>query len=120
VCLSLSLNTSQAGILEKSVTEEPSFKAEDFYQALSAEIYNQMGDKDQAVDFYYQLSANHRDPAIAKRVTELATVTGQIGKALDGAKRWVALESNNLEANQYLALFYSCSKATAWHSSISR
>ena len=95
-----------AGIQEKSVTEEVEvkFESNDLYKALAAEISNTLGEQNIAVDFYYELSANNTDPAIAKRVTELATVTGQIAKALDGAKRWVVLAPNSLEANQYLAL----------------
>ncbi len=95
-----------AGKLEKSLTQETKFQADDLYKALAAEIYNKLGEDNLAVDFYYELSASNNDPAIAKRVTELATVTGQIAKALGGAKRWVVLKPNNLEANQYLTLLY--------------
>jgi len=95
-----------AGILDKSVTEESKFEANDLYQALAAEFYNEIGDQNQAVDFYYSLSASNNDPAIAKRVTELATATGQISKALNAAERWVEISPNNLEANQYLALLF--------------
>jgi len=97
---------SKASILDKSVNEESTFDAQDFYQALAAEMSNTLGEQTSAVDYYYELSSNNSDPAIAKRVTELATVTGQITKALDGAKRWVVLEPESLEANQYLALLY--------------
>ncbi len=100
----LSLNANATGIIEKSTPETLQFESNDLYQALAAEIYNQLGEKNLAVDHYYNLSVSNKDPAIAKRVTELATVTGQIAKALDGAKRWVALQPNNLEANQYLTL----------------
>ncbi len=99
------LTSSYAGILEKSVTEENNtFDASEMYQALAAEIYNELGDQNAAVDFYFELSTTNNDPAIAKRVTELATATGQIAKALESSKRWVALNSESLEANQYLAL----------------
>ncbi|MEH6455494.1 MAG: tetratricopeptide repeat protein [Cocleimonas sp.] len=99
-------NPVNAGILEKSVTQEAQFQSQDLYQALTAEIYNKLGEDHLAVDYYYKLSASNNDPAIAKRVTELATVTGQIAKALDGAKRWVELKPSSLEANQYLTLLY--------------
>ncbi len=102
----LVLTPLQAGIPEKLIIEDTRFDASDLYQALTAEIYNEIGDENQAVDFYYALSISNKDPAIAKRVTELATATGQLVKALNGAKRWVVLNPNSLEANQYLALLY--------------
>ena len=97
---------ASAGKLEKSLTHKTKFQAQDLYQALTAELYNKFGEDNLAVDYYYELSATNNDPAVAKRVTELATVSGQIAKALDGAKRWVVLRPDNLEANQYLALLY--------------
>ena len=100
------INPVNAAKLDKSFTQEAKFQAQDLYQALTAEIFNKLGEDNLAVDYYYKLSARNTDPAIAKRVTELATVTGQLSKALDGAKRWVELKPNNLEANQYLALLY--------------
>ena len=100
----LPFSANAAAVIEKSNTESEYFESNDLYQALTAEIYNQLGEKNLAVDHYYNLSASNKDPAIAKRVTELATVTGQIAKALDGAKRWFVLQPNNLEANQYLTL----------------
>jgi len=106
LCLGFFISPANAGKLEKSLTQKSEFQAQDLYQALTAEIYNKLGEDNLAVDYYYKLSAINTDPAIAKRVTELATVTGQIAKALDGAKRWVVLQPNNLEANQYLTLLY--------------
>lgn len=105
--LFLLFNSAQAGLLDKPIVpnlNESKFQANDLYQALSAEIYNKLGEKEEAVDFYYELSVTNNDPTIAKRVTELATGTGQIAKALDGAKRWVILQPDSLESNQYLAL----------------
>ena len=102
--LALFLNYSNAGILEKTEAQESKFQSQDLYRALTAEIYNKLGEDNLAVDYYYELSATNKDPAIAKRVTELAAATGQIAKALDGAKRWVVLKPNDLEANQYLTL----------------
>ncbi len=105
-CLVFLLNPVSAGMLEKSIKQKTKFQSQDLYLALAAEIYNKLGEDHMAVDYYYKLSVSNSDPAIAKRVTELATVTGQIAKALDGAKRWVILKPNNLEANQYLTLLY--------------
>jgi len=106
ICLDLASNTASAGILEKTPIQQSKIDAEDFYQALTAEMYSTIGEDQLAVDHYFRLSASNTDPAIAKRVTELATVTGQIEKALDSAKRWVILRPKSLEANQYLTLLF--------------
>lgn len=104
IACSLAVLPTFAGKLEKNPVQDTKFEAQDLYQALIAELYNNLGEDNLAVDSYYELSISNKDPAIAKRVTELATATGQIAKALDAAKRWVELMPNDLEANQYLSL----------------
>ena len=104
--LSVIINPAYAGKLEKTLTHVEKFQAQNLYHALAAELSMQLGDENLAVDYYYKLSINNTDPAIAKRVTELATVTGNIAKALDGAKRWIELSPNDLESNQYLTLLH--------------
>ena len=105
-CTILPFNSAYSGILDQSDIGNRKVEAESFYQALVAEMSIQVGNKRNALDHYYQLSTNNNDPAIAKRVTELATVTAQIVKAQDAAKRWVEIAPNDLEANQYLSLLY--------------
>lgn len=106
ILLGLVITPAFSAKLEKSIHQETVFKAKDFYHALVAEMNLKFGEQSLALDSYYKLSNINSDPAIAKKVTELATVTGQIVKALDGAKRWVEIEPDSLEANQYLALLY--------------
>jgi len=70
ICFSLLLcffvSPVNAGKLEKTLTQETKFQADDLYKALAAEIYNKLGEDNLAVDFYYELSASNNDPEIAK------------------------------------------------------
>jgi tetratricopeptide (TPR) repeat protein len=105
ICSSLVL-PAHARVLNQENTESGNFKAEFLYQALTAEIYREMGDEVLAVEQYQHLALESKDPAIARRVTILAAATGQLPKGLKVAERWVALTPDDLEARQYLALLY--------------
>ena len=95
---------ASASKLEQKDIQKSTFEAKHFFKALSAELYNKLGETNEAVESYYDLIVSSNDPAIAKRVTELATSTGQISKALKASKRWVELAPDDLESNQYLSL----------------
>ena len=77
-----------------------------FYQALVAEFYNQSGSPKQTLKHYLPLALISDDPALVKRVTEIATATAQLKKGLEAAKHWVELSPNDIEARQYLTLLY--------------
>jgi len=77
-----------------------------FYQALVAEFYNQSGSPKQTLKHYLPLALISNDPALVKRVTEIATATAQLKKGLEAAKHWVELSPNDIEARQYLTLLY--------------
>ncbi len=77
-----------------------------FYQALVAEFYNQSGSPQQTLKHYLPLALVSNDPALVKRVTEIATATAQLKKGLEAAKHWVELSPNDIEARQYLTLLY--------------
>ncbi|HIO97599.1 MAG TPA: hypothetical protein EYG71_06705 [Leucothrix sp.] len=79
-------------------------KAEKMYLALSAELYNRLEAPVQSAHFYQKLVENSDDVALAKRATILAAINNQSERALLNAQKWVDLDANNLEANQYLAL----------------
>jgi pentatricopeptide repeat protein len=104
VFIALMFSSAEARLSIQQTTSVDQFQAKSLYEALTAEIYNKMGDEKRAVDHYQRLVSYSDDPAIAKRATELATVTAQLKKALIIAKRWVDISPKNLEANQYLAL----------------
>ncbi len=105
ICFS-AVSPTQARVLNQENTESGHFKAEFLYQALTAEIYREMGEEVLAVEQYQRLALESKDPAIARRVTILAAATGQLPKGLKVAERWVALTPDDLEARQYLALLY--------------
>ena len=100
----LAINPAKARLSIQETPQEETYQAQPLYEALAAEIYNQLGQDKNALDHYIHLISFSDDPAITKRATELATKTGQLKKALDTSKRWVELSPDNLEANQYLAL----------------
>ncbi len=102
----LSIGSAEARLSSHGISHADNFQAQLIYDALVAEIYIQLGDEKLAVDHYQHLTVISDDPAIARRVTVLATATGQLKRALDTSKRWVELAPDNLEAGQYLALLY--------------
>jgi len=74
------------------------------YLALTAELYNRLDVPKKSAENYQQLVSQVDDAAAAKRATILAATHDQSDNALLNAQKWVALESEDLEANQYLAL----------------
>lgn len=79
-------------------------KAEQMYLALSAELYNRFDKPEKSAENYKKLVLSTSNIALAKRATILAATNNQSEDALIDAKKWVQLNSNDLEANQYLAL----------------
>ena len=74
------------------------------YLALTAELYNRLDAPQKSAENYQQLVSQVDDAVTAKRATILAATHDQSANALLNAQKWVALRSEDLEANQYLAL----------------
>ena len=74
------------------------------YLALTAELYNRLDAPQKSAENYQQLVSQVDDAVTAKRATILAATHDQSANALLNAQKWVALQSEDLEANQYLAL----------------
>ena len=74
------------------------------YLALTAELYNRLDVPKKSAENYQQLVSQVDDAAAAKRATILAATHDQSDNALLNAQKWVVLQSEDLEANQYLAL----------------
>lgn len=94
-------------LVEKSVEKNTSsgvFDQKQFYQALVAEFYNQSGEAILALDYYLPLALLSNDVVLVKRVTEIATGSGQLLKGLNIAKHWVELNPESIEARQYFTL----------------
>jgi len=89
-----------------SVSAEETFDENKFYQALIAEFYNQSGQAKLTLKHYLPLALSSNDPALLKRVTEIATGSAQLKKGLEAAKHWVELSPKDIEARQYLTLLY--------------
>lgn len=98
--------TAEARLASHEISQSDSYQAKMMYDALVAEMYIQFDQEIQAVEYYHRLADVSDDPAISKRVTELATATGQLKSALETSKRWFELSPDSLEAGQYLALLY--------------
>ncbi len=76
------------------------------YLALTAELYNRLDVPKASAENYQQLVSQVNDAAAAKRATILAATHEQSDKALLNAQKWVQLQINDLEANQYLVLLF--------------
>lgn len=97
-----------------------SFDKETLYQLLVAEIAGHRNQLDVALDNYYQVTKQTRDPGIAARATRLAVYLrrevggagGERGRvryielgqiALETAKIWASADPENIEAQRYAA-----------------
>ena len=96
--------TAEARLASHEISQSDSYQAKMLYHAWVAEMYIQFDQEIQAVEYYQRLADVSDDPAISKRVTELATATGQLKSALETSKRWFQLSPGSLQAGQYLAL----------------
>lgn len=72
------------------------------YDILLAEIAGQRGDFDTSVERYLEASEAAEDPRVAERAVQIASYARQYDVALHAARRWVALDSTNLEARKSL------------------
>ena len=72
------------------------------YDILLAEIAGQRGDMQVSVSRYLQAANVARDPRVAERAVQVASFAKQYGIALEAARRWVVLDSQNLDARKAL------------------
>jgi tetratricopeptide (TPR) repeat protein len=72
------------------------------YDILLGEIAGQRGEMDVSVSRYLQAAMHARDPRVAERAVQIASFAKQYDLALKAAKRWVALDSDNMEARKSL------------------
>ncbi|MCK5813744.1 MAG: tetratricopeptide repeat protein [Cocleimonas sp.] len=78
--------------------------SEQFYHVMVGELYGEMGDDKHSLEHYLRVAMESKDPAIAKRATQIASRSKQNDKAVKVAQRWLELAPESLEARQYLAL----------------
>ncbi|MGB5475017.1 MAG: tetratricopeptide repeat protein [Gammaproteobacteria bacterium] len=72
------------------------------YDILLAEIAGQRGDFDVSVSRYLEAAEAADDPRVAERAVQIASFARQYDIALVAARRWVALDSTNLDARKSL------------------
>ena len=72
------------------------------YDILLAEIAGQRGELDVSVPHYLRAAEEAKDPRVAERAVQIAMYAKEFDVAKRAARRWVALESDNLEAHKLL------------------
>jgi tetratricopeptide (TPR) repeat protein len=72
------------------------------YDILLGEIAGQRGDMDVAVARYLQAATEARDPRVAERAVQIASFARRYDLAIEAARRWVLLDSDNMDARKSL------------------
>lgn len=72
------------------------------FDILLAEIAGQRGVYDVAVEHYLEAAIASQDPRVAERAVQVASYARQYDVAFLAARRWVALDPDNLEARKAL------------------
>ena len=72
------------------------------YDILLGEIAGQRGEMDVSVSRYLQAADSAEDPRVAERAVQIASFAKQYDLALKAAKRWVALDADNMDARKSL------------------
>jgi len=78
--------------------------AEQFNNALLAELYSHLGKPELSAKYYHKLVIKSDDSDIARRATILAASSGRSKEALEAVRFWVDKMPNSLEAQQYFSL----------------
>ncbi len=81
----------------------PGLSADLMYRLLIGDIALQRGEPVLAARAYYEAARESRDPALAKRSTEISVATRQRGLALEAAKLWAELDPTAERAKQIIA-----------------
>ena len=85
-------------------TEENSpLTASRMFQVLAADVAMQRGEYDVAAKIYLELAINLKDPRLARRATQAATMARQPSLVLEAAKIWAGLEPDSSQARNTLA-----------------
>jgi tetratricopeptide (TPR) repeat protein len=74
------------------------------YDILLAEIAGQRGELQASVAHYLRAAEEANDPRVAERAVQIASFAKQYDLALHAARRWVALDPDNIEAHKSLTV----------------
>ncbi len=99
--------TSEAEAPEKAAAPVPAGPVEPLtrqllYDILLGEISGQRGRFDVSVPHYLQATMDSNDPRVAERAVTIATFAKDFDVAARAARRWIALDPDNLEARKVL------------------
>ncbi len=70
------------------------------FELMSAELAHQRGQMTQAAQTYLHAAQTTQDPRVARRATHLSLYAGQQALALEAAQLWVALDPDDIDAQQ--------------------
>ncbi len=99
-------NSNQLPIRQSDAAAERSPEAELLYELLVGEIAGQRGAVEVSAENYLRAARQSDDPRIAERAAKIAVFAGDDKKALEAARRWVALAPDDTEAQQVVAIMY--------------
>ena len=74
------------------------------YDILLAEIAGQRGELEASVTHYLRAATEANDPRVAERAVQIASYAKQYDLALRAARRWVALDPENVDARKTLTV----------------
>ena len=74
------------------------------YDILLAEIAGQRGELDASVTHYLRAATEANDPRVAERAVQIASFAKRYDLALRAARRWVALDPDNVDARKTLTV----------------
>jgi tetratricopeptide (TPR) repeat protein len=74
------------------------------YDILLAEIAGQRGELEASVAHYLRAASEANDPRVAERAVQIASFAKQYDLALRAARRWVALDPDNVDAHKTLTV----------------
>jgi tetratricopeptide (TPR) repeat protein len=76
------------------------------YDLMVAEIAQNQGDTELAIERYSDLAESQDNPAIAERAVRIAVYGQDLETAIEAAQRWVELDPERIEARQVIAAIY--------------
>jgi len=87
----------------KPVEVETNISSAMLYQLMVAELAQQRGDIDTAVQYYLEIASITKDPKVAERATQLAASSNNLPTALKAADLWVTSAPDDIEGRRMYA-----------------
>lgn len=87
----------------KQVEVETNISSAMLYQLMVAELAQQRGDIETAVQYYLEIATITKDPKAAERATQLAASSNNLPTALKAAELWVTAAPDDIEGRRMYA-----------------